>query len=223
MSDEEVRQLFGSYQWVFDIREWIPPNTSGRANLRGFQAGSGGAHPGSNFVGNTTWTAEEADAHIEAMIASHHERDIGFQWLVSSYDRPIDLAQRLEQHGMVLAGDVLMMARVGLDNLAIPINPHLTIEMLDGSDDRAIEAAFQVAAESFYFTQEQIEERRVGFFERIKNPSYREQETNYFACLNGEPVGFAALRYEGGLAFLGGAATVPAYRNRKIYSTLLCC
>src|SRR5262249_52591789 len=125
MSDEEVRDLFGSYQWVFDIREWIPPNASGRANLRGFQAGSGDAHPGSNFVGNTTWTPEEADAQIEAMIASHHERYIGFQWFVSSYDRPTDLAQRLERHGMVLAGDVLMMARVGLDDLEIPINPHV--------------------------------------------------------------------------------------------------
>src|SRR4051794_34409403 len=29
------------------------------------------------------------------------------------------------------------------------------------------------------------------------------------------------LRFDGGLALLGGAATVPTYRSRKIYSTLL--
>jgi hypothetical protein len=50
MTDEELRQLFDSYQWVFDIREWIPPNITGKQCARLLRAGFGDRHPGSNFV-----------------------------------------------------------------------------------------------------------------------------------------------------------------------------
>jgi len=218
---EELRQLFDSYQWIFDIREWIPPNMAGKQSVRLLRAGSGDRHPGSNFVIGLVTTPEEADALIAETIAFHRERDIGFQWTVGAYDRPTDLGRRLEQHGMVLAGGQSVMARIGLDALEIPTNPDVLVEVLDGSDDQAIEAAFQVFGESFHFTSEQLDERRAGFFERIKDSTYREQETNYLARIEDTPVGAATIRFEGGLALLGGAATVPAYRSRKIYSTLL--
>jgi predicted N-acetyltransferase YhbS len=221
ITDHELRQLFDSYLWVFDIREWIPPNTAGKQSVRVLRAGSGDQHPGSNFVIGFMSNPEDADAQIAEIIAFHRERGIGFQWTVSPFDRPSDLAQRLEHQGMLLAGDNLTMARVGLDDLDMPTNPDVIIELLDGSDDQAIEAAFQVFGESFHFTGEQFDERRAGFFERIKDSTYREQETNYLARINGTPVGAAAIRYEGGLALLGGAATAPSYRSRKVYSTLL--
>jgi hypothetical protein len=221
MTDQELRQLFDSYQWIFDIREWIPPNIAGKQSARLLRAGSGDRHPGSNFVVGLVTTPEAADALIAETMAFHSERDIGFQWSVSPYDKPTDLGQRLEQHGMVLAGDNLIMARIGLDDLEIPTHPDVVIEVLNGSDDQAIEAAYQVFGESFHYTGEQLDERRAGFFERIKDSAYHEQETNYLARIGSTPVGAAAIRYEGGLAFLGGAATVPAYRSRKIYSTLL--
>jgi hypothetical protein len=221
MTDQELRQLFDSYQWVFDIREWIPPNIAGKQSARLLRAGSGDRHPGSNFVIGFVARPEESDARIAEIIAFHRERNIGFQWTVGPYDRPIDLGQRLEQHGLVLAGDNLIMARIGLDDLDIPTNPDVVIEVLDGLDDQAIEAAYQVFGESFHYTSEQFDERRAGFFERIKDSAYREQETSYLARIGSTPVGAATIRFEGGLALLGGAATVPAYRSRKIYSTLL--
>src|SRR3954452_23485919 len=96
-TDEELRQLFDSYQWIFDIREWIPPNIAGRQSARMLRAGSGDRHPGSNFVVGLVTTPEEADALIAETIAFHRERDIGFQWTVGAYDKPIDLGRRLEQ------------------------------------------------------------------------------------------------------------------------------
>ena len=82
-------------------------------------------------------------------------------------------------------------------------------------------AAYQVFGESFHYTGEQLDERRAGFFERIQDSAFREQETTYLARINSTPVGAATIRFEGGLALLGGAATVPTHRSRKIYSTLL--
>ena len=91
----------------------LRPNSNWRGSLRGGQGGSGDAHPGSNFVGGKRWSAAEADQKIEETIAYHRERNIGFQWWVSPFDTPTDLRERLEKHGMVLAGDAAMMARLG--------------------------------------------------------------------------------------------------------------
>ena len=115
LTDEELRRLFESTHNSFDAREWISPNANGRFGLRGGRWGSGDAHPGSNGVGGVHWTAEEADRRIEETIAYHRERNIGFQWWVNADNTPSDLGARLEKHGLVLAGDVVTMARLGLD------------------------------------------------------------------------------------------------------------
>jgi hypothetical protein len=48
------------------------------------------------------------------------------------------------------------------------------------------EEAFQ------YEILEQLDERRAGFFERIKDSAFREQETTYLAQIDSTPVGAAA-------------------------------
>jgi len=113
LTGEELHRLFESMMHAGDPHEWIPPNTNGRMSLRGGMEGSGAAHPGSNFVGAMRWTAEEADRRIEETIAYYRARNIGFQWWVTPYDTPPDLGKRLEQHGLVLAGDAATMARLG--------------------------------------------------------------------------------------------------------------
>jgi predicted N-acetyltransferase YhbS len=221
MTDEEIGRLFASALNSSDVREWIAPNSSEIFSLRGGRGGSGEAHPGSNFVGGARWTAEEADRRIEDAIAYHRERHIGFQWWVSPYDTPTDLGQRLQQHGLVLAGDAAMMARLGLDCPDIPINPDVEVEILDGYDEAAIDALCDITKVCFNWTQAQIDERRPGWVERMREPKLREKETNYLARVNGQPVAHARLQLQSGYALLGGAATLPEFRGRKIYSTLL--
>ena len=218
---DDVRRLFRMWQYSFDLREWVPPNVEGHITTRGYMWGTGDAHPGSNNVGDTKWTAEEADARIQEIIDYHRRKNIGFVWMVNPTDTPADLRARLEKHGLVLAGDQALMARVGLGNLDIPINPNIQIELIDGTNDEAIEARLQIVGTCFNWTKEQIDQRRVQFFERAKDPKARENEIGYLARLNGKPVADARVILSTGIAYLGGASTLPQYRGQRIYSTLL--
>ncbi len=221
LSESELNHIFESFQYAFDAREWIPPNASWTGGLRGGRNGSGDAHPGSNGVGGVRWSEAEADRRIAEMIEYHRERNIGFQWFVGPFDTPRDLCERLERHGMRLAGDQVFMARIGLEPSDIPANPMAEVEVIDGTNDASIEASLQIIARSFNWTPEQIDERRQGFFERLRNPRVKDKVIGYLARLGGVPAAAAALVLRGGIAYLGGAATLPEYRNQKLYSTLL--
>jgi GNAT superfamily N-acetyltransferase len=221
LSDEEIRRLLESMIYASDPREWLAPRVSNRFSLRGGQGGSGDAHPGSNFVGVVRWTDEEADLRIAEIIAYHRQRDIGFQWWVLPDDTPIDLRERLERHGLVLAGDAATMARMGLDQLDIPTNPAVTVEALDGYDEAAFEATLDISKVSFNWTDEQVAEARSGMLERLRDPRFREKEMTYLARFDSRPAAFGSLQLQGGVAYLGGAATLPEFRGHKIYSMLL--
>ncbi len=123
---------------------------------------------------------------------------------------------------MVLAGDAATMARLGLDNLDdIPRNPDVTIELLDGYDDAALDALGHIMMVCFHWPQEKVDERRPGWADRMRDLKIRERETNYLARLNGQPVGYGRVQLRAGVAYLGGAATLPEFRGQHIYSTLV--
>ena len=221
MTDGEVRRLFESMMHSGDVREWIRPNSNWRSSLRGGQGGSGDAHPGANFVGGKRWTAEEADRRIEETIAYHRDRNIGFQWWISPFDTPADLPQRLERHGMILAGDAAMMARLGLDQLDIPVNPAVQVELVDGTDETLLDAMDHITQVCFNWTDEQVAENRPGMIERLRNPKFREKEASFVARLDGQLVAYGRLLLEGGAAYLGGSGVLPEARGHRVYSTLL--
>jgi len=222
LTEEEIQRLFESMMFANDPREGLMPNLGGRMSLRGGMEGSGDAHPGSNFVGGIRWRSDEADTRIEETIAYHRERNIGFQWFVSPYDTPSDLCERLEKHGLILAGDAATMARSGLDNLEdIPTNPDLQVDILDGDEDQLLDSFAQILKVCFNWSQEQVEQRLPGLVERMKDERFREREFNYLGSLNGQAAGIGRLELKSGVAYLGGAATLPEFRGQKVYSTLL--
>jgi len=222
LTDAEIAAFLEASAGVFDPREYVGPNWLHHSSLRLSHGGSGDAHPGSNYVGQAHWTDAEADSRIEAVIAEHQARNIGFEWWVGPYDTPSDLPQRLERHGLLLAGTNARMARVGLDDLNdIPENDRVIIEMLDGTDDDSIEALLQVAAECFHMPPEQVDNLRPEWIERTKDPERRKKEVRVLARLDGVPVAMGLMNLRNGRAYLGGAATLPDYRGQHIYSTLL--
>jgi ketosteroid isomerase-like protein/ribosomal protein S18 acetylase RimI-like enzyme len=221
LSDEEMGRVFESMMNGSDPYEWLAPDEAGRWSLRGGMGGSGLPHPGSNFVGGVRWTPEEADRKIEETIEHHRQRNIGFQWWVTPHDTPIDLRARLEKHGMVLAGDAATMAYIGLDHLDIPVNPAVEVELLTGPDEATIEDIGHIMIVSFHWTQEQVNERKPGWLERLADAKLREQEGVYVARLNQQVVGFGRVQFRAGVAYLGGAGTLPEFRGQKVYSTLL--
>ncbi len=221
LTDEEIGHLFEEWFNSWDVRKRISPNANFHGSLRGGYGGSGDAHPGSNWVGGFHWPDGVADEKIEAMIERYRAQGIGFTWFVSPFDEPQDLAQRLEAHGLLLAGDQLGMARVGLDPTDIPINPAVEVEVVDGSSEDAIETALQINGRCFNWTREQIDMRRADYYERARDPEERQRRSAYLAWLDGRPVGYGQVIYDCGIAYLGGAATLPEARNQRVYSTLL--
>ncbi|HTP07968.1 MAG TPA: GNAT family N-acetyltransferase, partial [Anaerolineae bacterium] len=221
LTDNEVRRLFESMMNSGDVREWIRPNSNWRGSLRGGQGGSGDAHPGANFTGGKRWTVEEADRKIEETIAYHRDRNIGFQWWVSPFDTPSDLPHRLEKHGLVLAGDAAMMARLNLDDLDIPVNPAVQVELVDGTDESLLDDIDHITQVCFNWTDEQLAENRPGMLERLRDPKFREKEASFVARLNGQAVAYGRLILEGGVAYLGGSGVLPEARGQRVYATLL--
>jgi hypothetical protein len=221
LSDEELRRLFETVTFGGDAREFIWPNSRGRMSLRGGQWGSGAPHPGSNGVGGVRWSAEEADRKIEEIIAYHRERNIGFQWWVNPFDTPADLRERLEQHGLILAGDAATMAHTQLDRLEIPVNPQVEIEVMDGYSDESIDAMVRIMMTCFNMPADEVNERRASWVERMRSPKDRLVNTNYLARLNGQPAGFGRLSSRGGLGYLSGGSVLPEFRGQHVYSTLL--
>ena len=222
LSDEALDRLLEEQNFSFDLRQHIGSKSSGRVSVRRFQEGSGLAHPSANTIGGVHWTAAEADAQIAAMLDEHRQRNIGFVWMVAPHDRPADLGQRLEAHGLVLAGTAAVMVRRGLDDLdAIPVNPAVSLALADMTREDHLEAVLRIGAASFNWPPEQIPEWRSNLIDHAKNPQARENEIDYLAYLDGQPVGFGRVNLRGGLAYLNGAGTLPELRGRKVYSTLL--
>lgn len=222
LTEDEIHRLFESMTFANDPREGLMPNRGGRMSLRGCMEGNGDAHPGSNFVGGIRWSDEEADTRIEEIIAYHRARNIGFQWLVSPYDMPSDLGERLEKHGLILAGDAATMARCGLDQLDdIPTNPDLQVEIWDGEDPSQADALAHILKVCFNMSQEQADQMVLGLRERTKNENFREREFNFLGSLDGQLAGIGRVQLMSGVAYLGGAATLPEFRGQKVYSTLL--
>jgi GNAT superfamily N-acetyltransferase len=221
LNDDEVRQLFEAWQNSYDVRESIPFNYNGFGGMDDWRGGSWDVHPGSNHVYGVRWSAADADAKIAEMVEYYRARNSGFTWFVNPFDTPSDLRERLERHGLVCAGDQAMMARVNLAHLDIATNPKIEIELVDGSNDETIAAELNIIAMCFNWTKEQVDARRPNFYERIKDPKFREREIRFLARLDGKPVADSRLILNVGIAYLGGASTLPAYRGQRIYSTLL--
>lgn len=219
---DDVRRLFDEYEYMSDVRDSLPPQTNLRLNARERIRIADDAHPASNGGGNARWSETDADAQIEGLIDFHRRRNVGFIWYVGPWDTPADLANRLERHGMVLAGETACMARNGLAVLDdIPVNDDILVEQVGPDDEASIEAILQIAATCFHMTPEQIVRERQSLFERIKNPRFFRSEFHFVARADGEPVAEAQLILRGGVAYLAGASTLPAQRNKHVYSTLL--
>lgn len=222
IDESRMDALLESLRYSFDLREYMSPDTEGIISLRGAYFAGSQPHPGSNLVFGVRWTEEEADALIEKQIDYFRRRELGFCWYVSPLDTPPDLGERLVKQGLVYAGSAATMVRLGLDSTEeIPINPQLQVLTITPDRPDLYDEALSVEAVGFHTPAEQIERMRKNWRERSRKPELINKERNYLARLDEKPVGFAAMQLEGTHAYMNGAATLPEYRGRKIYSTLL--
>jgi GNAT superfamily N-acetyltransferase len=141
--------------------------------------------------------------------------------MVGPFDTPGDLRNRLERHGLILAGDAATMAHTHLDQLDIPVNPQVEIELMDGYNEASIDAMLQMMIVCFNMPADEVAERRPTWVERMRDPKEQQVHTNYLARLNGKPAGFGRLSLRGGLGYLSAGSVLPEFRGQHVYSTIL--
>lgn len=217
LTDAERKAFIEAFPHRWDMREFFPPNMRFRRTPDVALVWTKVAHPGSNYVRLASWSAGEADGRIREIMDWYRAQGLGIQWTVCEFDKPADLGKRLESHGFVRAGDQALMARFGLENLDdIPVNPDIDVIDLKQAPNYW-EDSLQINATAFQWSAEQTENEREGWFEDLGSEPIR----SVMAIHDGKPVADAHLYLQNGIAYLGGAATLPEFRNRKIYSTLL--
>lgn len=217
MTPEQRAAFIEAFPNRWDMREHFPPNMRFRRTRDMALVWTKLPHPGSNYVRLVHWTEEEADRRIDEVMDWYRAKGLGIQWTVGPFDTPKDLGERLVRHGFVLAGDQALMARYGLEDLEdIPVNAEIEVINLNEAK-QYWEDSLQINATAFQWPLEQTENEREGWFEDLGSGPIR----SVMALLDGKPVADAHLYLQSGVAYLGGAATLPDYRNRKIYSTLL--
>lgn len=155
-----------------------------------------------------------AGAAIRAQIDTSRRRAAPVEWLVYTHDRPDDLGKRLRGHGFLpdepATALLLPMAEVSL--------PEGGVAVRRASTAAELAAVAAIRAQTWggdvdtmtRRLQEQARERPEAVFV-------------YLVAVDGEPAATAQLTLtpELGLASLGSAATLPAYRRRGLYRALL--
>ncbi|MCC7360289.1 MAG: GNAT family N-acetyltransferase [Anaerolineales bacterium] len=179
-------------------------------------------HPASGFAGGARWTDAEADARIAAVVERFRAMGHGFQWWVTRYDTPADLPARLERHGLVRAGGYEKMLRRQLADLSdIPFNPELELVLVDGADEAVFQAAMHVITVAFNEPPEHAAQFAAHWRERLQDDDWRSQNVIYLARLNGRPAGTARISLQGTMGYLVAGSTLPEFRGRHVYSSLL--
>jgi hypothetical protein len=222
-TDAELHRLFEQSRGGYDPRVYgLGLDRSDVITLRFGSSVGSDPHPAGGFAGGVRWTEAEADERIEATIESFRTQGHGFQWWVTPYDRPADLRERLERHGLVRAGGYEKMVRRQLADLSdIPWNPDLDVVAVDGTDEAIFQATMHVIAVSFNEPPEHAAEFAAHWRERLQDTNWREKNPIFLARVGGQPAGAARIALQGPMGYLVAGSTLPEFRGQHIYSTLL--
>lgn len=172
--------------------------------------------PGMSFVLYSNLSEPDTDAAIEDQIAYFAAHELPFSWAVFDHDTPAGLGNRLVAHGFeadereaVMVLDLETTPASLLQPVAADVRP---ITQTDELDD-VIRVEEQVWGGDFGW----ISERMGG---HLEVPGYL---NIYVAYIGDEPacVGWIYFPSESQFANLRGGSTVPAYRQRGLYTALL--
>lgn len=160
---------------------------------------------------------ERVDEQLDAIIAQVEERAPRCWWVVGPSAQPSDVADRIVAHGFVKDVEWAGLALRDL-SAPIPVNPDLVIEPLspsnieeyaafcaaaDPSDDPAVPAERLAAAQRYIAANDPA----AGIF---------------LGRLEGQVAACVVSHIEdSGVVYLRNAATLPAFRNRGVYLSLV--
>ncbi len=172
--------------------------------------------PWSSGVPWTRFGASEVERGIDEVIAYFRARGAGFTWTIRPDTWPADLAARLETRGFLLEARTHWLA-ARLPIAGLRTNAEVTVR--EANDAEAMRDSIAVEHPDWDDAR-----RAVLLEERVAYLGCRERRRQFaVAYLDGRPIAAARWRY-GSLhpaVHLSGAETLPEFRNRGAYSTLV--
>ncbi len=169
-----------------------------------------------NKVLNIRFTADEADAKIDTLLAHFQSHSRRALWWIGPGTQPTDLGRRLVRRGLTevvkAPGMALNLQKLNED---VPVRPDLVIEPV--KDLKTLRKWTSVYMVSFDFSVSEIK----AFFETYAH-CFAEQfpMRHYIGWLNRKPVATATLFLSNGVAGLYNVGTHPATRVRGIGRTI---
>jgi len=167
-----------------------------------------------------TWselTGDSADAVIAAQVRYFAARGTPVEWKLYDYDRPADLAQRLQAAGFVADDQELMLAaETSAIESEVRLPEGVRLELV--SDEAGIEA--MVAVHDLAFAGHPSAELGGRLAGLLRAPELGQMVV---AMAGDQPVGAARVGFTPGTDFAGlwGGGTVPAWRGRGIFRALV--
>jgi len=167
-----------------------------------------------NLVLRSVLEADEADARIEAAKQHFAKTGVDFRWWVTPSSRPLDLAERLERHGMHLADTVIGMVA---DPAAFPGRESPDVEIRAVTSEE-LDLYADVTSEGWGSPP--------AARDRFRKIAARELETlgertTYLVFYRGEPAGTAGLSFLENSAHFAGSVVLPRFRGRGIYRVMI--
>lgn len=167
--------------------------------------------PGASRVAYAKWSAVEADARIDELLAFFG--DTKFNWHFGPSSTPADLEARLVRRGLVV------QERPRLMTGALPLSG------MRAADVRIVEVGdADTARVSLELAHHSGDELERSLRERLAYLSLPTRRSGYLiAFAGGVPVANAGYRFssDGACLYLTGAEVVESYRGRGIYQSLV--
>ena len=178
------------------------------------------ADPGMGFIRHSRLNEINADAAIREQMAYFAQRNLPFEWDVFAYDKPSDLAERLVAYGFkpdlepADPGAVLVLdLQKAPPPLLTPVTADVRLVAKHGQLDDVVHVEEQVWGGNFDWLKARLEGH-------LHIPGYL---SVYVAYLEGQPAccGWVYYHPHSHFATLRGGSTVPAYRQRGLYTAVL--
>jgi ribosomal protein S18 acetylase RimI-like enzyme len=168
---------------------------------------TGVGFPALNAVTRTVIPIDSADRIIGETLARFRAHDVPMLWLVAPSSEPVDLAQRLEAHGLLCAERVPGMALDLSDGREPAPQPPGDVRQV--RTESQLDDFMDVFAMGFGLSEAAI----AGFAQVFRGPA-REHYRQYVAYAGERAVAVASVFCESGVAGIYNVTTVPHARRK---------
>lgn len=209
----EAERALLDYSWAWEGERELVENLDG-AVLRWLEVPWSGIH---GMVMHMSCDPDRVDQQLDRMIAQVEEGGRRCWWIVGPSAQPPDVADRMVARGLVKAVEWAGLALRDL-SVPIPVNPDVVVEPLSRSNAEEY-AAFCTTSDGT--TDPRVRAERLASAYRFIEANA--PDTNIFlGRLDGTVASCVVSHIEPtGVVYLRNAETLPEFRNRGLYLTLV--